>query len=60
MTRMKPSVVLSKYFNRDEGKKSAAEFAKEVKELSSDEKVEIVEAVAAELGVEVEWPAPKS
>lgn len=59
MTAMKPTQVLRKYFNTAGDPtgyehKPAGEFLKELRELSPEDKAELVELAAADMGVEVE------
>jgi hypothetical protein len=42
--------VLSNYFNVGDGKRSASEFLKELKALSTEEKLELAEGVCAVTG----------
>lgn len=50
---MKPIAILKKYFGLKDGQ-TAIEFLHEVKELSADERNELVELAAVELGVAVD------
>lgn len=56
---MKPLAILNKYFNTPndpEGyvKKTAGEFREETKELTNDEKMELAQMAADDMGVEIE------
>lgn len=54
MAKLKPATILTRYFNDGkETKKSAVDFREEVKKLGPDEKAELVDLAAQELGVEV-------
>ena len=54
MPSLKVATILARYFNTGDGKKTAGEFIKELKELSHDEKRELAYLAAPLLGVEVE------
>lgn len=56
---MKQVSIFSKFFGRKSGQSLAA-FAKELKQLSAEEKDELATLAAAELGVEYEKPEVKA
>jgi len=51
-TTMKPTTILAKYFRKDG--QTLASFAAEIKELTADDKDELVTLAAVELGVEID------
>lgn len=57
MNKMKPSVVLKKFFGQKPGQ-TLVEFVGELKQLSKEETLELAGLAAVELGVEVETHVP--
>lgn len=50
---MKPLAILNAFFNQGEGKVKTADFAAECRALSPEDKKEMAELAAIEMGVEV-------
>jgi len=59
MTKSTPLVILRKFFGLQSGQDLKG-FKAEVDALSGEEKRELTELAAVELGVEVDWTSPKS
>ncbi len=60
MAKVKPVAVIKKFFfdnpiTENVPKVAIAEIAKQIKELTAEDKVELAEGAAKELGVEVDW-----
>lgn len=54
MPKVKPISILMKFFGRRDNQ-SLTDFADEVKKLSPEEKADLVDLAAKELGIDVDW-----